>query len=171
MHITIHNYDIETIKENRERSEDRFMPIHKTKFSDDLDLLQSLADDCMILTAYYSVHEKNPKKAAKYFLLDQRAMKWYFRLALEPAGTITRIHLDEEWVFNIEAFPTNDYVNCGSWEVTLYAAIIARDKEAIEWLLEFPEKRMHEATSQGPEYTYIYVDFLKAYFTNSPAAE
>ena len=166
--IKLHPIDTDFIKEYCEWKENTSLVTHKKFENDDLGRLNMLSNTCQCLIGYYTHLKENKTKAINYFLLTQRAMKWYFKMATEEKGKITRIRLNDEWTFNIEAYPIRDFVDCSSWEETLYDAVIARDKEAIEWLLEFPEARMRDATSQGPEYTYLYVDFLKAYFKKSP---
>src|SRR5574337_64316 len=163
--INIHPIDKSFLTDYCERNEKVSLATHRKFLKDDLGRLQMFASTCASLVSYYFHINPDRTKSIYYFLLYQRSKACYFKMAMAPVGTIERIELNKDWIFNIEAKETRDYINPSSWCDTLARSVIARDKEAIHWLMRFPTERIRKATATSPEYTYLFVDFLKAYYT------
>lgn len=143
------NLDENHIRTYSLRKENVSLETHHKFKTDAIDRLQMLANTCLPLVGYYSNLDAGTAKAKTYFLLAQRGMKWYFHLALQPENSTHEVILSKDWRFTITAYPTEDFVSAVSWTETLMQAIIARDNEAIEWLLRFLEDRMRASSAYG----------------------
>lgn len=170
--IDLHAYDRERIMRETTRNLNNSLVTHK-KFTDDkTDRLEMFAKTCRILTTHFEHIEPDQKNAARYFLLGQKAQSWFFKLSALADGNITEVSLDPEWKFNITAeYSDRNYTDSIAWKSALMLSVIARDKESISWLLEFPEERMRLAPIKGEEYEYLFVRFLKAYFRGEKNTE
>jgi hypothetical protein len=165
MEIPLHKFDFGFVQKDCERTLNDFLPMYNGVTKGRTDILPKLSQICGSLVRYYTHITPDTGKAKYYFHVCQRCMKWYFRLVLPEPGQVVPVTINDEWSFDITTCQSRDWVNAGSWVYALDMAIIARDREAIQWLLEFPEERMRNATIIDNEYDFLFVDFLKAFFS------
>ena len=170
MRITHHNYDTEFCHEEGERAAIRHLDIHKQFLKSDMNRIFMFSDTCVRAFHYYQFIAPDQPKAIEHFFLYQRAKAAYLQLAMTEPGVEHELRFNHEWTFHIKSAVVRSHTDTGYWQTALMTSLIARNHAAVQSLLNFSVERMRNATAKGPEYTFLYADFMHAAFRGEPDA-
>ena len=168
MRITHHLFDFEDVKEYGEITINDFLPIHTRHLKDSIDRLHMFSDDCVKAFHYYQFIAPDQPKAIEHFFLYQRAKAAYLQLAMAEPGVEHELRFNHEWTFHIKSAAVRSHTDTGYWQTALVNSLTARDHAAVQMLLNFSVERMRNATAKGPEYTFLFAEFLHAAFRGQP---